>query len=101
MRGRDTQVRSRRRGAGGGEFVVGLLLGSALGAALAILWAPSEGGALRQDLSERLGDLGRAARDRWANAGATISSAVTKGREAYEEARNAVPQNPPDGSHNG
>ena len=69
-----------------GAFVLGLLTGTLIGAAFAILFAPKPGADLRQDLADGAKELGRAARDKWDEASAKASEAVEKGREAYDEA---------------
>jgi gas vesicle protein len=73
-----------------GVFVCGLLTGAALGAAAAILLAPKAGWKMRRDLADGVGDLGQAAKDRWGDVTAAASSAVDKGREAFEQARGTV-----------
>src|ERR1700688_4239203 len=73
-----------------GVFVCGLLTGAALGATAAILLAPKAGWKMRRDLADGVGDLGQAAKDRWGDVTAAASSAVDKGREAFEQARGTV-----------
>jgi gas vesicle protein len=73
-----------------GVFVCGLLTGAALGAATAILLAPKAGWKMRRDLADGVADLGQAAKDRWGDVTAAASSAVDKGREAFDQARGTV-----------
>jgi gas vesicle protein len=73
-----------------GVFVCGLLTGAALGAAAGILLAPKAGWKMRRDMADGAGDLGQAAKDRWGDVTAAASSAVDKGREAFEQARGTV-----------
>jgi len=46
-----------------GDFLVGLLVGGALGAALALLYAPQSGGETRDNLKRKAGDLQDTASD--------------------------------------
>ena len=73
-----------------GVFVCGLLTGATLGAAAAILLAPKAGWKMRRDLADGVGDLGQTAKDRWGDVTAAASSAVDKGREAFDQARATV-----------
>jgi gas vesicle protein len=66
------------------------LTGAALGAAAAMLIAPKPGSDMRQDLADRLGDLGQTAKDRWGHMADVAASAMHQGREAYDQAREAV-----------
>jgi gas vesicle protein len=83
------------------SFTLGLLAGAALGAGLAILYAPRVGsevrGQLRQmghDAMASLGDVGRSLREtgeRLAERGKeAASSAVKEGERAFERAANDV-----------
>jgi gas vesicle protein len=75
---------------GGGAFFMGILTGSLLGAALAVLFAPKPGADMRRDLADGAGELGQAAKERWEDVTAAASSAVEKGREAYDQARTST-----------
>jgi len=72
---------------GGGAFFMGILTGSLLGGALAVLFAPKPGSDMRRDLADGAGEFGQAAKERWEDVTAAASSAVEKGREAYGQAR--------------
>ena len=61
---------------GAGTVIVAFLLGAVSGAAVALLMAPTTGEEMRRKLSERA----REGKD-------TLSSAVERGREAYQNAR--------------
>jgi gas vesicle protein len=74
----------------GGGFVMGLVTGSLLGAALAVLFAPKPGADMRQDLASGAEEFGRVARDRWQDVAATAASAVDQGRGVYQQARESV-----------
>lgn len=73
-------------GSSGGTVIVAFVLGALTGAAVALMMAPASGEATRRVL----GDKAREGRD-------TLSSAIERGREAYEQARRGgnPPQVPP------
>ena len=85
---------SRDEGAGAGSILLAFLLGAVAGAAVALLYAPAAG----QETREFLGEKAREGRDRAADAAAkgrdmvnqgreTITTAIERGREAYQQAR--------------
>jgi gas vesicle protein len=85
---------ARDEGAGAGSILLAFLLGAVSGAAVALLYAPSSGRQTR----EYLGDKANEARVRAAEAASkgrdaltqgreTLSTAIDKGREAYQQAR--------------
>jgi gas vesicle protein len=83
-------ARYRDDRSGGGAFFMGILTGSLLGAALAVLFAPKRGSDMRRDLADGAGGLGQAAKERWDDVTAAASSAVDKGRDAYDQARGSA-----------
>jgi gas vesicle protein len=77
-----------------GTVVIAFVLGAVTGAAVALLMAPSSGEETRRMLSERAREgrerateAARQAREFAARQKGTISSAIERGREAYEQAR--------------
>lgn len=85
---------ARDEGAGAGSILLAFILGAVSGAAVALLYAPAAGSETR----EYLGDRAREGRARAAEAAAkgrefvnqgreTISTAIERGREAYQQAR--------------
>jgi gas vesicle protein len=79
---------------GAGSILLAFLLGAVSGAALALLYAPAPG----RDTREYLGDKARESRERAADAAAkgrdivsqgrdTLTTAIEKGKEAYQQAR--------------
>ncbi len=85
---------SRDESAGAGSILLAFILGAVSGAAVALLYAPASGRETREYLGERAGE----ARARAAEAAArgrdmvnqgreTISTAIERGREAYQQAR--------------
>ena len=85
---------SRDEGAGAGSILLAFILGAASGAAFALLYAPASG----RETREYLGDRAAEARARAADAAAkgrdvisqgreTITTAIDRGREAYQQAR--------------
>jgi gas vesicle protein len=79
-------------GSGGSVFVAGLVVGTALGAAASLLFAPKPGWEMRRDLADTASDLGQAAKDRWDDVSDGVASAVDKGRETYDQAVGNVGQ---------
>ena len=85
---------SRDDGAGAGSILLAFILGAVSGAAVALLYAPASGRETREYLGEKAGE----ARARAADAAArgrdvisqgreTITTAIERGREAYQQAR--------------
>jgi gas vesicle protein len=85
---------ARDDGAGAGNILLAVLLGAVSGAAVALLYAPASG----RDTRDYLGEKAREGRARAAEAAAkgrealaqgreTLSSAIDRGREAYQQAR--------------
>ena len=85
---------ARDEGGGAGSILLAFLLGAVSGAAVALLYAPAAG----RDTREYLGDKARESRERAADAAAkgrdivsqgreTLTTAIEKGKEAYQQAR--------------
>jgi gas vesicle protein len=85
---------TRDDGAGAGSILLAFILGAVSGAALALLYAPASG----RDTREYLGERARDGKARAADAAAkgrealnqgreTLSTAIDRGREAYQQAR--------------
>ena len=92
---------SRDDGAGAGSVLLAFLLGAVSGAAVALLYAPATG----RETREYLGERAREGRERAAEAAQkgrevidrsreainqgreTLSTAIDRGREAYQQAR--------------
>ncbi len=81
-------------GAGAGNVLLAFLVGALSGAAVALLYAPKSG----RETREYLGEKAREGRARAADAAAksrdvlnqgreTITTAIDRGREAYQQAR--------------
>jgi gas vesicle protein len=81
---------SEERGYSGAAVALGFILGGALGASLALIFAPESGRRTR----ERLRDLASEVRDRTLDLSEDLrdkaEEAVERGREAYEEKRSIV-----------
>jgi gas vesicle protein len=85
---------ARDDGGAAGTVVIAFVLGAVTGAAVALLMAPSSGEETRRMLAERAregreraSEAARQARDFAARQRTTITSAIERGREAYEQAR--------------
>jgi gas vesicle protein len=92
---------------GAGVVVVAFVLGAVTGAAVALLLAPTSGEEVRRILGEKAKDgrerateAARQGREFISRQRETISSAIDRGREAYEQARSgaAVPPREGEGS---
>ena len=75
--------------AGGGGFLIGLLCGTALGAAIGLMFAPKAGSEFRQRLYESTGDIRRKAHETYDQASEQVNNMVTKGRQAVDRGREA------------
>ena len=86
---------------GGNGFLIGVVCGAAIGAAVGLLLAPKAGSELRQQLYESSGRLRRKAADGYNAAAETVShvvddvsqrasEAVRRGRETYENIRQSA-----------
>lgn len=80
----------------GSDFMVGLLCGTAVGAAIGLLLAPKAGSQLRHDLVDSAEKLRRRASEAYNHASETASNmadkgrqAVRRGREKFDDARDA------------
>jgi gas vesicle protein len=93
--------------AGGGGFLIGLLCGTALGAAIGLMFAPKAGSEFRQRLYDSTGDIRRKAYETYDQASEQVNTVATKarqaverGKEAFESARQSA-AGQPTGSGNG
>jgi len=73
----------------GSGFLIGLLCGTALGAAIGLMFAPKVGTEFRQKLYDSTGDLRRKAYETYGQASEQVNNMVTKGREAVDRGREA------------
>jgi len=87
---------------GAGTVVVAFVLGALTGAAVALLVAPASGEETRRLLAEKAregrekaGEAARQGRELWNRQRETLSNAFERGREAYNQARNAPPPGAP------
>src|SRR3982750_1109457 len=85
---------ARDEGAGAGSILLAFILGAVSGAAFALLYAPASGRETREYLGDRPAEGGaRAAdaaakgRDVISQGRETITTAIDRGREAYQQAR--------------
>ena len=93
---------SRDDGSAAGTVILAFVLGAVTGAAVALLMAPVSGEEARRILGDRARD-GRERAEEAARQGReflnrqrdTLSSAVERGREAYNQARAATPPQAP------
>src|SRR5688572_19337767 len=75
---------------GGGGFMMGLLTGTVLGAGIGMLLAPKAGADLRGELGEQARNIGTKASEQYRRASETATGWAEKGREAVNQAREAV-----------
>ena len=73
----------------GGGFLMGLLCGAALGAAVGLMFAPKSGPEFRQTLAESKDQWKRKAADYYGQASETVNNAVSRGRDAIGRGREA------------
>jgi gas vesicle protein len=85
---------ARDEGAGAGSILLAFLLGAVSGAAVALLYAPVSGRQTREYLGDkanearaRANEAASKGRDALSQGRETLSTAIDKGREAYQQAR--------------
>jgi gas vesicle protein len=83
----------------GGSFVMGLLTGTVLGAGLGILFAPKAGAEIRNQISEKAGNLADSAADGYRRASETANELANKGVDMYGKAREAVVRGAEEAQH--
>lgn len=83
---------SRERGSSGGDVTLAFLIGAAAGAALALLFAPAAGRTTRELLGQKAregqGKAAELAKQAWSRQRETVVTAVERGTEAFQRARN-------------
>lgn len=78
---------SDERNNGAAGVVVAFTLGALVGAVVALLFAPAKGEDTREFLSEKAREGAQKTKDFLKQQKETLSSAVERGREAYQAAR--------------
>jgi gas vesicle protein len=83
------EVEHEERRGGGGALLAGLLIGAAIGAGLALLFAPKKGSELRDQIAESARKARESARDAYRQtaekAGAVASRAVGEAERTFRE----------------
>jgi gas vesicle protein len=83
---------SRERGSSSGDVTLAFLIGAAAGAALALLFAPAAGRQTRELLGQKAregqGKAAELAKEAWSRQRETVVTAVERGTEAFQRARN-------------
>ena len=74
---------------GGGGFLMGLLCGTALGAAIGLMFAPKAGSEIRQRVYDSTGEIRRKADETYNQASEQVNTMVTKARQAIERGHEA------------
>jgi gas vesicle protein len=84
---------------GGGAVLMAFALGAIAGAAVALLWAPASGEETRRLIKERAGEArekageaARQSREFLERQRETLGTAIDRGKEAYQRARTATPE---------
>jgi gas vesicle protein len=92
-------MRYQDSGPGAGSLLVAFIAGAVTGAAVALLFAPASGEETREYLGERAregrnraAEAARQGRDLLNRQRDTITSAIERGREAYQSARDTAPR---------
>jgi gas vesicle protein len=85
------EVEHEGRHGGGGVFLAGLLMGAAIGAGLALLFAPKKGSELRDQIAESARKARESARDAYRHAAEKAGAAASRAKsEAERTFRGAV-----------
>ena len=75
------------RGSAAGAVLVAFTLGALVGAVVALLFAPAKGEETRDMIGDKARESAQKTRDFVKHQRETLSSAVERGREAYQAAR--------------
>lgn len=89
MHSRDFNDSRDVNGNGAAMFVVGLFCGAAVGAAVALAWAPKSGREFRQDVADSAERLRRKANSVYSSASDLANDVVNRGRKAWDAGRDA------------
>ena len=73
----------------GGGFILGLLCGTALGAAIGLMFAPKAGSEIRQRVYDSTADVRRRAYETYGQATEQVNNLVKQGRQAVDRGREA------------
>lgn len=87
---RSSEMNGTNGSNGGGSFLMGMLCGAAVGAALGLLLAPKPGAALRTDLMKGADDLSKRAKKMYDGASGTISTLADQGSKAFDQVADAA-----------
>src|SRR3984893_215118 len=82
--------RFENEGSGGGNFMMGLLTGTVLGAGLGMLFAPKAGSELRNTLSEPAADFPSQASERVRKVTENAGEWADRGRDMYDKTKDAM-----------
>ncbi len=66
-------------------FIIGAVVGGAIGAALALLYAPKKGTELREDIASKVGDLSGRFRSAVGNVTGTVEEMINEGKELGDQ----------------
>ena len=80
---------------GRGTFLVGMLCGAAVGAAIGLMLAPKAGPELRRQLWDSTEGLRHRAGDAYGSASTVVSDVIARGRQAVEAGRETFQRNRP------
>jgi gas vesicle protein len=89
MHSRQFNESREANGSGAAMFVVGMFCGAAVGAAIALAWAPKSGSEFRRDVADSAERLRRKANDAYSSASDLASEVVSRGRRAWDAGRDA------------
>jgi gas vesicle protein len=89
-------IASVSTGGNGWSFFLGVLCGAAVGASLALLYAPKRGQELRQQVARQAQSVGRQASAAYGQTAQVVGDVVDRGRRAWQAGREAFRSAAPD-----
>ena len=78
-----------------GMFMIGMLCGAAMGAAIGLMLAPKAGSELRQQLWDGTEDLRQKASSAYKGASGVVNDVIARGRQAVDAGRETFDRNRP------